>query len=70
MSSQAVSIPVLANGDLYTREAIAEIQRLSGCDGVILARPALFNVCLFRKDGHTEQPEEVRSNHGDAVGIK
>lgn len=61
---------MLANGDLYTREAIAEIQSMSGCDGVILARPALFNVCLFRKDGHTEQPEEVCSGDGGRLDIK
>lgn len=44
---KCVSVPVIANGDIYTREDIAEIRRLSGCSSVMLARGAMKNPCAF-----------------------
>jgi len=52
---QSESVPVIVNGDLYTRADINELKRRSGCDGIMLARPALYNVSLFRRG-------DVRSN--------
>ena len=46
---QTESVPIIVNGDLYTRADIHEMKRRSLCDGVMLARPALYNVSLFRK---------------------
>ena len=43
------TVPVVANGDLYTRADIREMKRRTGCDGVMLARPALYNVSLFNR---------------------
>mmetsp|Transcript_9075 Transcript_9075/g.20507 ORF Transcript_9075/g.20507 Transcript_9075/m.20507 type:complete len:543 (-) Transcript_9075:138-1766(-) len=43
------SVPIIVNGDLYTRADIREMKRRTGCDGVMLARPALYNISLFRK---------------------
>ena len=37
-------------GDLYTHADIIEMRRRSGCDGIMLARPALYNMSLFRTD--------------------
>lgn len=44
----ALSIPVLANGDMYTAADLATIRRKSGCAGVLVARPALWNASIFR----------------------
>ena len=44
----ALSIPVLANGDMYTAADFATIRRKSGCAGVLVARPALWNASIFR----------------------
>lgn len=46
---QSESVPVIVNGDLYTRADIHELKRRSGCDGIMLARPALYNISLFRR---------------------
>jgi len=46
---QTESVPIIVNGDLYTREDIREMKRRTGCDGVMLARPALYNISLFQK---------------------
>lgn len=39
-------VPLLANGDLYTRDAMAQACE-GGADGVIIARPALLNCSVF-----------------------
>ncbi|KAL7535280.1 hypothetical protein ACHAWF_005118, partial [Thalassiosira exigua] len=43
------TVPIIINGDLYTRADIREMKRRTGCDGIMLARPALYNVSLFRR---------------------
>ncbi|EED87128.1 predicted protein, partial [Thalassiosira pseudonana CCMP1335] len=46
---QTESVPIIVNGDLYTRADIQEMKSRTGCDGVMLARPALYNISIFRK---------------------
>ena len=36
---EAVTVPVIANGDLYTQSDMARMLAESGCCGVMLARP-------------------------------
>ena len=58
-------VPIIANGDMYTRADILEMRRRSKCDGVMLARPALYNVSIFRRG-------EKEGDYGtteDAVGV-
>ncbi|KAL3809067.1 hypothetical protein ACHAXA_011422 [Cyclostephanos tholiformis] len=43
------NVPIIANGDMYTRCDILEMKERSMCDGVMLARPALYNVSIFRR---------------------
>jgi tRNA-dihydrouridine synthase 2 len=43
------STPILINGDFYTRSEFMQFQQQSGADGVLLARPALYNTSIFRK---------------------
>ena len=43
------AIPILVNGDFYTRNEFESFQKESGANGVLLARPALFNTSIFRK---------------------
>jgi len=56
-----VNVPIIINGDLYTREDIREMKRRTGCDGVMLARPALYNISLFNRGKEGEK-------EGDGVG--
>ena len=58
---QAVSIPVIANGDV---KSVADIQRVkahTGCDGVMIARAAIGNPWIFsRIDRQEVSPDVVR----------
>ena len=55
---QTESVPIIVNGDLYTRADIHEMKRRTGCDGVMLARPALYNVSLFNRGSAKEEKNE------------
>lgn len=46
---QAVSIPVLASGDVRCVADIARIQAHTGCDGVMIGRAAVGNPWIFRR---------------------
>ena len=66
-------IPIIINGDLYTREDIHEMKKRTGCDGIMLARPALYNVSLFRRgssnsggsDVVEQQQQQQQQQQGD-----
>lgn len=47
----AVSIPVIANGDIYEYEDIARIKEVAGVSSVMIARGAQSNPSVFRKEG-------------------
>lgn len=42
-----VSIPVLANGDIHRAHQVSEALKITGCDGVLIARGALGNPWFF-----------------------
>lgn len=46
---KAVSIPVLANGDITTAEKAMEMMERTGCDGVMIGRGALGDPWLFER---------------------
>lgn len=66
---EAVSIPVIGNGDLLCAEDVIKMQEQTGCDGFMIARgaqgnPWIFSQILhyFETGEHQEKPsfEEVR----------
>jgi tRNA-dihydrouridine synthase B len=57
----AVSIPVIANGDVVTVADIDRIKKQTGCDGVMIGRAAVSNPWIFsRLDRHQVPIEQVR----------
>ena len=62
---ESVGIPILINGDLYTRTDINEMKQRSLCDGIMLARPALYNISLFRRDDDYNDNGEKEDNDDD-----
>ena len=66
---EAVSIPVLGNGDVTDAESAAKMFRETGCDGVMIARAAQGNPWIFReilyeietgKKRERPTPEEIK----------
>jgi nifR3 family TIM-barrel protein len=49
---EAVSIPVIGNGDLLTAEDVIAMQEQTGCDGFMIARGAQGNPWIFRQILH------------------
>ncbi len=46
---EAVSIPVVGNGDVGTPEDVVEMFRQTGCDGVMVGRATMKNPWIFRQ---------------------
>ena len=49
---EAVSIPVIGNGDLLTPEDVTAMKEQTGCDGFMIARGAQGNPWIFRQILH------------------
>lgn len=46
---EAVSIPVIGNGDLFTPKDVIRMQKQTGCDGFMIARGAQGNPWIFKQ---------------------
>jgi tRNA-dihydrouridine synthase len=47
--SKFPTLPLLINGDFYTRQEFMNFHAKHGTSGVLLGRPALYNMSIFRK---------------------
>lgn len=56
---QAVSIPVIGNGDIWTpRDALLMLEQ-TGCDGIMIGRAALGNPWIFKQTVHYLKTREL-----------
>ena len=58
---EAVSVPVIGNGDVTSPQKAAELVRLTGCDGIMIARGAQGNPWIFSEMIHWEETWEPPS---------
>jgi nifR3 family TIM-barrel protein len=59
---QAVSIPVIGNGDIRTVADIQRMKSITGCDGVMIGRAAIGNPWIFSgQDRWQVSPDQVRT---------
>jgi len=56
---QAVSVPVIGNGDILCHQDGIEMMEETGCDGVMIGRGALGNPWVFSERGRPEDPLEI-----------
>jgi nifR3 family TIM-barrel protein len=56
---QAVSVPVIANGDVKTVADIARIKAHTGCNAVMIARAAIGNPWIFSRMDREQVPAEI-----------
>lgn len=56
---EAVSIPVIGNGDIRTAEDVIAMEQQTGCDGFMIARGAEGNPWIFRQILHYFETGEI-----------
>ena len=56
---EAVKIPVIGNGDVWTPQDAIDMRKQTGCDGVMIGRGAQGNPWIFKQILHYEQTGEL-----------
>jgi tRNA-dihydrouridine synthase len=57
---EAVSIPVIGNGDILSSGDGQQMMAATGCDGVMIGRGALGNPWVFQNDGRPDELREIQ----------
>lgn len=70
-AKEIATVPLLANGDIHEPEQVPEALKITGADGVLIARGALGNPWFFVQAKRLGQPERASktSESKDSVGV-
>lgn len=58
---QAVSVPVIGNGDVFSCGEARQMMTATGCDGVMIGRGALGNPWVFQEDGRPDDVNRIKT---------
>jgi tRNA-dihydrouridine synthase B len=58
---QAVTIPVIGNGDVTRPEDVGKMRKLTQCDGVMIGRGAMGNPWIFKQAGQLTKGQPLSS---------
>ena len=58
-AKQAVTIPIIGNGDVTRPEQVEKMKQLTGCNGVMIGRGAMGNPWIFKQAKQLTQGEAV-----------
>ncbi len=76
---ESVQIPVIASGDIFTKENIIDVKKETCCDGVMVARGALGNPFIFSDKTYSKHEildtalrhlDYIVENKGEYKGVK
>ncbi len=56
---QAVSVPVIGNGDIFSCRQARQMMATTGCDGVMIGRGALGNPWVFQESGRPDELSRI-----------
>lgn len=56
---EAIKIPVIGNGDVFSGEAAIKIKKQTNCDGIMVARGAMGNPWIFREISQALSGEDI-----------
>ncbi len=65
----AVSIPVIGNGDIMKYQDGLQMMAETGCDGVMVGRAALGNPWVFSKEGRPQDPGLILQTAGEHLRL-
>jgi tRNA-dihydrouridine synthase C len=66
-AASAIDIPVVANGDLFTPEAVADCAALTGCRAFMIGRGAMADPALFARTKARMRDEPARPRAAAAL---
>lgn len=65
---EAVSIPVIGNGDVFSPEDAFKLKEISNCDGIMIARGSMGNPWIFKQIERKLKGEDVLDITAQEIG--